>query len=196
MNYKIDLNAPRASWLFKLSQNSFGKQKWQPRFFILLDNEIRYYRDEYSDQPSQILHLSNISQVIPLLDRPCTFRLEPTFKNNDTKPWTIECTSQKEMEVWVESIHHRLSLTPVFESNTFITPTPSISSSSIHPFFSSMKIKKSMKNSLSTPIKSNHHSLHLSSSTHSISSLSRRRMIVPTTTTTSTTTSVHPLDLS
>ncbi|CAO3640132.1 unnamed protein product [Cunninghamella blakesleeana] len=186
MNYKIDPIAPRAAWLFKLSQNSFGKQKWQARFFILLDNEIRYYRDEYSDQPSHILHLSNISQVIPLLDRPNTFRLEPTLKDSYTKPWTIECTSKEEMELWVESIHHRLSLTPIFEPNTFITPKKTLSSS-IHPFFTASK-KRSINPSISTPVKPNHH--HLNHYVSPTSSLSRRGVVLPTST------SVHPLDLS
>ncbi|KAI8063903.1 hypothetical protein BC940DRAFT_321397 [Gongronella butleri] len=141
MAQSIDFDAPRAAWLFKLSHGFGGKPKWNPRFFILLDNELRCYRDEHAESPSQILHLSDIGQVIPLLDRANTFRLEPSYRSftlpgggsgssammmtrssstrglgagGFSKPWTIECSSQQEMAIWYECLRHRLERTPVF----------------------------------------------------------------------------------
>ncbi|KAI8341969.1 hypothetical protein BC941DRAFT_466866 [Chlamydoabsidia padenii] len=189
MNYTIDLNAPRAAWLFKMTQTSFGRLKWLPRYFILLDTEIRYYKDEYTDTPSQILHLSDVGQIIPLMDRPNTFRLEPSLYQNNTnsKPWTIECSSHQEMELWFKSIQHRLSLAPVFGPSSFLSNIHHHQQkkySSHHHFF-----RKSLKSSSSTPVIPSY------SSCTPIPSLSqqRRGVIIPPSPEVST--SLHPLDL-
>ncbi|KAI8081411.1 uncharacterized protein BX664DRAFT_340336 [Halteromyces radiatus] len=188
MNNKMDLDAPRAAWLFKMSQTSFGRLKWAPRYFILLDTELRYYRDEHTETPSQVLHLSDVGQIIPLMDRPNTFRLEPSLRQSTgtIKPWTIECSSHHEMELWYKSIQHRLSLAPVFSPPSFL-PNKRLSHS--HHFF-----KKALKPSSSTPIMPSHISYI------PVPSLSqqRRGVIIPYSSSSpepEPSTSLHPLDL-
>ncbi|CAO3595703.1 unnamed protein product [Absidia cylindrospora] len=203
MDYTTDLDAPRAAWLFKMTHTSFGRIKWAPRYFILLDTEIRYYKDEYTDTPSQVLHLSNVRQIIPLMDRPNTFRLEPTLDSyaKMKQPLTIECSSHDEMELWYKCIHHRLSLAPVFSPPSFSFPSKKRSAhhhhhqnhnrhqQNLHHFF-----KKSLKSSSSTPTIPSH------TSYVPIPSLSqqRRGVIIPTSLlppSPAPSTSLHPLDL-
>ncbi|ORX45856.1 PH-domain-containing protein [Hesseltinella vesiculosa] len=148
MPLPLDLDAPRAAWLFKMSHGFAGKAKWHPRFFILLDTELRCYKDEHAESPSQTLHLSEIKQVIPLMDRPNTFRLEPTlaYKQRQNKPWTIECSSHHEMALWYECLQHRIKLTPIFEP-------PVCTRSSRSHYFLTLRRKKqpTITPSFSTP---------------------------------------------
>lgn len=46
--YTSAYNTPMAGWLAKMTPLPFGKSRWQDRFFVLLDTELRYYKDEVS----------------------------------------------------------------------------------------------------------------------------------------------------
>ncbi|KAI9026418.1 hypothetical protein CLU79DRAFT_741663 [Phycomyces nitens] len=118
-------DAPRAGRLSKLSVCPFGRPRWQSRFFVLLNSELRYYKNEHAESPSSILNLSDIDQLVlaPTPSRPFCFRLEPVLntvsplaadskKEKNTKqqrPWTLECQSEIEMDLWVAAIHCRLA---------------------------------------------------------------------------------------
>lgn len=38
--------APVAGWLTKMISLPFGRSRWISRFFVLLDSELRFYKDE------------------------------------------------------------------------------------------------------------------------------------------------------
>lgn len=124
------------------------------------------------------------------MDRPNTFRLEPSLyqHNANSKPWTIECSSHQEMELWFNSIHHRLSLAPVFNPPPFLPAINQKKCSSHHHFF-----KKTLKSSSSTPIIPTHATY---TPIPSLSQL-RRGVIIPSSPppTPEASTSLHPLDL-
>ncbi|KAK4509330.1 uncharacterized protein ATC70_007681 [Mucor velutinosus] len=107
--------APLSGWLQKLtSTNAFGASRWQSRYFVLLDSEMRYYKDEHSVAASRTVNLGDISKVIMTSspNHPYSFRLEPTLyaqhSKNQKKIWTMECKSATELELWVSAINYRL----------------------------------------------------------------------------------------
>ncbi|CAO3607890.1 unnamed protein product [Mucor fragilis] len=107
---------PLSGWLQKLTTtNAFGASRWQTRYFVLLDSEMRYYKDEHSVTASRTVNLGDISKVIMTSspNHPYSFRLEPTLyaqhhAKNQKKTWTMECKSATELELWVSAINYRL----------------------------------------------------------------------------------------
>lgn len=110
---------PRSGWLNKLStNNAFGSSRWQSRYFVLLDSELRYYKDEHYVTASRTLNLGDIAKVtvINLTNRKYCFKLEPTLyyqhhhatTKYSRKIWTIECQSETELESWVAALDLRL----------------------------------------------------------------------------------------
>lgn len=132
---------PRSGWLNKLStSNAFGTSRWQSRYFVLLDSEMRYYKDEHSATASRTINLRDIAKVIPTTsssNRPYCFRLEPTLyyqsqhssatRKSQRKMWIMECQSDYELEAWVSAINLRLSKLCFDEEdhqlNEIISPT-------------------------------------------------------------------------
>ncbi|KAL0094922.1 hypothetical protein J3Q64DRAFT_1845265 [Phycomyces blakesleeanus] len=118
-------DAPRAGRLSKLTVCPFGRPRWQSRFFVLLNSELRYYKNEHAETPSSILNLNDVDQLVlaPTPSHPFCFRLEPILntvspvgsdskKDKSTKqqrPWSLECQSEIEMDLWVSAIHCRLA---------------------------------------------------------------------------------------
>lgn len=104
--------SPTAGWLSKMVSLPFGRSRWISRFFVLLDSELRFYKDEHSESSSQVLNLRQIAQVIPAstLQHPYCFRLEPKQQQRDhvLRPWIIECKSEIDMESWVSAIKSRI----------------------------------------------------------------------------------------
>lgn len=109
---------PCSGWLSKLSSNNrFGTSRWQSRYFILLDTELRYYKDQHSITASRTINLRDIARVVitDLPNHPFTFRLEPTLyyqrhqSSKKQKNWAIECHTEFELEAWVAAINLRLS---------------------------------------------------------------------------------------
>ncbi|KAI9266438.1 hypothetical protein BDA99DRAFT_570852 [Phascolomyces articulosus] len=110
-NNNTTATTPRAGWLSKLSQ-SYGignKQRWQTRFFILLDTELRCYKNEHSQTPSSVIDLHAICQPVVMTSsingQAHCFRLEPTTREgNHNRPLTIACQSAQELSVWVAAL--------------------------------------------------------------------------------------------
>ncbi|KAI7895529.1 uncharacterized protein EV154DRAFT_599133 [Mucor mucedo] len=104
---------PVAGWLTKMIPLPFGRSRWISRFFVLLDSELRFYKDEHSDTASQILNLRSVCQVIPAptTQRPFCFRLEPQKYTigSMSRPWIIECKSETDMENWIAAIQSRIT---------------------------------------------------------------------------------------
>lgn len=42
----MNTQLPIAQWLTKLIVLPFGRTRWSSRFFVLLDSELRIYKDE------------------------------------------------------------------------------------------------------------------------------------------------------
>ncbi|KAL9559392.1 hypothetical protein MBANPS3_000467 [Mucor bainieri] len=111
---QYDSFSPAAGWLSKMVSLPFGRSRWISRFFVLLDSELRFYKDEHSESSSQVLNLRQIAQVIPAstLQHPYCFRLEPKQQqqtDHGLRPWIIECKSEIDMEMWVSAIKSRIS---------------------------------------------------------------------------------------
>jgi hypothetical protein len=132
----MTLTTPVAGWLTKMISLPFGRSRWISRYFVLLDSELRFYKDEvrkmsnmskkklllitllflftqHSDSASQIMNLRNICQVIPTptTQHPFCFRLEPQqsyTSDSVTRPWIIECKSEMDMENWISAIQSRI----------------------------------------------------------------------------------------
>lgn len=111
---------PCSGWLNKLStNNTFGTSRWQSRYFVLLDTELRYYKDEHAVHASRTIDLHDIAKVIKLsiTNRKYCFKLEPTLYYQHYHPssattkkvWTIECQSEHELDSWMTAIETRLS---------------------------------------------------------------------------------------
>ncbi|KAI8087033.1 uncharacterized protein B0P05DRAFT_569938 [Gilbertella persicaria] len=88
----------------------FGRTRWISRYFVLLDSELRFYKDEHSDSPVQVLNLRQVYQVIPApnAQHPFCFRLEPSQQGQWIKPWVIECKNEFDMKNWLAAIKNRL----------------------------------------------------------------------------------------
>ncbi|KAI8978611.1 hypothetical protein BDB01DRAFT_799416 [Pilobolus umbonatus] len=106
----IDVFSPIAGWLNKMVSLPFGRSRWISKFFVLLDSELRYYKDEHGETPSHILDLKRICQVIPTPtpQRPFCFRLEPLQSESSFRPWIIECQSEVDMTMWISAIQSRI----------------------------------------------------------------------------------------
>ncbi|RCI03443.1 hypothetical protein CU098_004435 [Rhizopus stolonifer] len=104
--------APRSGWLLKLTSNTFCASRWQSRYFVLLDSEMRYYKDEHSTNASRTISLRDIAKVTLTNspNHPHCFRLEPI--TDKQKVWTIACQSEYELKAWVSAIKLRLSNLP------------------------------------------------------------------------------------
>ncbi|CAO3633026.1 unnamed protein product [Mucor fragilis] len=131
-----DSFSPAAGWLSKMVSLPFGRSRWISRFFVLLDSELRFYKDEHSESSSQVLNLRQIAQVIPAptLQHPYCFRLEPKQYQQQAdhalRPWIIECKSEIDMEMWVSAIKSRISkYSPV--SSPLLRPAPQTHRSTI-----------------------------------------------------------------
>ncbi|CAO3648552.1 unnamed protein product [Mucor hiemalis] len=108
---------PLSGWLNKLTTaKTFSGSRWQSRYFVLLDSEMRYYKGEHSITASRTINLRDVSKVVNVSyqNRAHCFKLEPTLyyqsqhPKGEKKVWTIECQSQHELESWVDAINNRL----------------------------------------------------------------------------------------
>ncbi|KAI9244110.1 hypothetical protein BDA99DRAFT_566362 [Phascolomyces articulosus] len=108
-------NAPLAGWLAKLISLPLGRTRWQYRYFVLLDSELRFYKDEHSDSASHVLNLSSVSDIIQLAlpNHSFCIRLEPRLTAR-SKPWTLACSSQVDLEMWTHALQKRLARSTTF----------------------------------------------------------------------------------
>ncbi|CAO0789657.1 unnamed protein product [Mucor circinelloides] len=119
--------SPAAGWLSKMVSLPFGRSRWISRFFVLLDSELRFYKDEHSESSSQVLNLRQIAQIIPAstLQHPYCFRLEPKQQQREhgLRPWIIECKSEIDMEMWMAAIKSRINKYSPASSPLLLPPT-------------------------------------------------------------------------
>ncbi|KAI8967138.1 hypothetical protein BDF20DRAFT_901891 [Mycotypha africana] len=116
----MSTTTPFSGWLQKLTtKNTFVASRWQSRLFVLLDTELRYYKDEHAATASKTIDLREVARVKtithPHHQHLYCFRLEPLTKKQ--KAWTIACKSKEELDAWVSAIHLRLA------SSSTTTPT-------------------------------------------------------------------------
>ncbi|KAI9496847.1 hypothetical protein BDB00DRAFT_869077 [Zychaea mexicana] len=106
-------NAPLAGWLAKLTTLPLGRTRWQHRFFVLLDSELRFYKDEHADSATHVLNLRHVRDVvqIALPNHSFCIRLQPCSPTvtTKTKPWTLACSSQVDLETWIRALQKRLT---------------------------------------------------------------------------------------
>ncbi|OBZ81861.1 hypothetical protein A0J61_10090 [Choanephora cucurbitarum] len=141
---------PVAGWLTKMTPLPFGRVRWVSKYFVLLDSEIRFYKDEHSETPSQVMNLRQVYQVIraPTPQHPFCFRLEPKKQQQSIKPWIVECKDEFDMESWMSAIEERIlkhsptsssfdkklkRLPSVVSVNTIIATSPAIYRSPVLP---------------------------------------------------------------
>ncbi|KAI8085018.1 uncharacterized protein BX664DRAFT_338344 [Halteromyces radiatus] len=139
-------SSPKAAWLQKMTL-TMGRTRWQSRFFVLLDTEIRYYKDEHAAVPNNIWSLRDVSRVqqIPMMGYRYCLSLDPVAvttsysrggtKKTHRKPLILGFTSAIEMHTWLGCIQNRLdrlitSSSSSSSSNTLAVPQASTSSSS------------------------------------------------------------------
>ncbi|KAI7852164.1 hypothetical protein BDC45DRAFT_514482 [Circinella umbellata] len=108
-NTMTDTNTLLAGWLSKLTTLSFGRTQWQYCYFMLLDSEFRFYKDEHADLASHVLNLRNVKRIIrlELPNRSFCIRLEPD-STAEKNPWTLACSSQADLETWIYALQKRL----------------------------------------------------------------------------------------
>ncbi|KAI8365855.1 hypothetical protein EDC96DRAFT_481215 [Choanephora cucurbitarum] len=141
---------PVAGWLTKMIPLPFGRARWASKYFVLLDSELRFYKDEHSETPSQVMNLRQVYQVIraPTPQHPFCFRLEPKKQQQSIKPWVVECKNEFDMESWMSAIEERIlrhsptsssfdkklkRLPSVVSVNTIIATSPAIYRSPVLP---------------------------------------------------------------
>ncbi|KAI7852162.1 hypothetical protein BDC45DRAFT_607649 [Circinella umbellata] len=102
-------NAPLAGWLAKLKTLPLGRSRWRYFYFVLLDSELRFYKDEHAYSASRILDLKNVSKItqLALPNHSFCIRLEPS-STQKSKPWTLACSSQADLEAWTCALQKRL----------------------------------------------------------------------------------------
>ncbi|KAG2208218.1 hypothetical protein INT47_006073 [Mucor saturninus] len=135
----IQTTSPKSGWLNKLTtNNTFGASRWQARYFVLLDSELRYYKDEHTATASRTINLRDISKVIitESVNRHYCFKLEPTlyYQNKHLatikthkKIWTMQCKTEYELQSWIAAINLRLSKLCFDEEDTISTSVRSLS---------------------------------------------------------------------
>ncbi|KAI9252618.1 hypothetical protein BY458DRAFT_522858 [Sporodiniella umbellata] len=94
---------PIAQWLSKQITLPFGRSRWSPRFFVLLDNELLIYKDELTEHLSHTIHLSRISSVS--VQKTDCFQLN--FVDQE-RPMVIQCKSEKELNKWTRAVKERM----------------------------------------------------------------------------------------
>ncbi|KAI7882413.1 PH-domain-containing protein [Lichtheimia hyalospora FSU 10163] len=148
--YSSAYDTPMAGWLAKMTPLPFGRSRWQDRFFVLLDTELRYYKDDHVVSPSGILNLRQIRGAVAMAvdQQSYCIRLEP-HREAHIKPWTIACKSSIDLQTWLDVLRQRLDrLVPLISpspdtASTMITTITATSSISLkRPSFSWLRKQK------------------------------------------------------
>ncbi|KAI9314509.1 hypothetical protein BX666DRAFT_1967436 [Dichotomocladium elegans] len=101
--------APLAGELSKMTLLPFGRTRWHSRYFVLLDSQLRIYKDEHAVSPTSFLDLSQIRGAVAISvdSHLYCIRLEPR-SDARAKPLTVACSSQKELEMWLKALRIRI----------------------------------------------------------------------------------------
>ncbi|CEI95936.1 hypothetical protein RMCBS344292_10110 [Rhizopus microsporus] len=151
------MNYPIAGWLCKLNSLPFKRSRWVSRYFILLESELRCYKDEFTATPSHILDLHEILQITIYSQRPFTFKLETVDQD---KPWIIACDSRHDMVKWMKAIEYKMTpVSPIridersISPDVYRVPTLSLRCTNLTPQDQSKKVSLlKRRNKTLTPI--------------------------------------------
>ncbi|KAI8889847.1 hypothetical protein K501DRAFT_328965 [Backusella circina FSU 941] len=110
-----------AGMLAKMIPLPFGRSRWVSRYFVLLDSELRLYKDPHTETPSQTLNLHKINQVMAITTTP---QRPHCLQLGEEKPWIIDCGSDKVMEDWIFAIQSRIARYPLKSMSLPNTPNP------------------------------------------------------------------------
>ncbi|KAI8063275.1 hypothetical protein BC940DRAFT_349139 [Gongronella butleri] len=123
-----------AAWIKKLTW-TMGKSRWQSRYFVLLDTELRYYKDEHATTPSAIISLMDIERVEVVCVAGCRYcvRLCPSGTSvRKGKPLVMRFDAAIELSTWFHAIQAKrpvkktIAMPPACLASSF---APSMSSS-------------------------------------------------------------------
>ncbi|ORZ26136.1 hypothetical protein BCR42DRAFT_486186 [Absidia repens] len=115
------MSSPKAAWL-KKKTCTMGRTRWQSRFFVLLENELRYYKDEHAVTPKYIWNLREMTEI-KQEEAMCCLSLKPRSSSDRHKSLMLQFPSRIEMQEWLDHLADRFQLSP--------TPLPLPRSSSL-----------------------------------------------------------------
>ncbi|CAO3599763.1 unnamed protein product [Absidia cylindrospora] len=115
------MSSPKAAWL-KKKTCTMGRTRWQSRFFVLLETELRYYKDEHAVTPKYIWNLREMTDI-KQDETMCCLSLEPRSSRGRHKSLMLQFPSRIEMQEWLDHLVDRCLLSP--------TPLPPSRSSSL-----------------------------------------------------------------
>ncbi|KAG1438668.1 hypothetical protein G6F56_012565 [Rhizopus delemar] len=123
----MNTQLPIAQWLTKLIVLPFGRTRWSSRFFVLLDSELRIYKDELTEHLSQTITLDNIRAIFEYEEKSHCFQLNLI---DQEKPIVVQCKSESELNKWMRAIENRMVVTqyPKCKTNSVFIDESSIDS--------------------------------------------------------------------
>ncbi|KAI7874145.1 hypothetical protein K492DRAFT_211743 [Lichtheimia hyalospora FSU 10163] len=97
----------REGWLYKLSWLNIHKT-WRRRYFVLKDNELRYYKQPNDVKPAGVIELKHYRKVIkhPVKQSPYAFRIESRCRHHLNQ--LLYAENGMEGQVWMEMIQAHL----------------------------------------------------------------------------------------
>ncbi|CDH53099.1 predicted protein [Lichtheimia corymbifera JMRC:FSU:9682] len=97
----------REGWLYKLSWLNIHKT-WRRRYFVLKDNELRYYKQPNDVKPAGVIELKHYRKVSkhPVKQSPYAFRIESRCRHHLNQ--LLYAENGMEGQVWMEMIQAHL----------------------------------------------------------------------------------------
>lgn len=97
----------REGWLYKLSWLNIHKT-WRKRYFVLKDNELRYYKQPSDVKPAGVIELKHYRKVSkhPVKQSPYAFRIESRCRHHLNQ--LLYAENGIEGQVWMEMIQAHL----------------------------------------------------------------------------------------
>ncbi|CAO3646716.1 unnamed protein product [Cunninghamella blakesleeana] len=110
---------PKSAYLQKMT-TIMGKTIWQTRYFVLLETELRYYKDEHEAVPNNIISLRDIYSMkeMPMIHQRYCLSLEPNLGSKRSKSLILGFTEKIELEAWMDAIQSRLNKIISFSTTT------------------------------------------------------------------------------
>lgn len=101
-----------------IKQGSRNKQKWYPRYFILKENKLYYFKSKEKDEgekSSKFINLSNCSISRAESKNKPPFSLE-IIEKKTKNVYYIAAKSEKELDGWMSAIHTASKFSPSFSA--------------------------------------------------------------------------------
>ncbi|ORX52694.1 hypothetical protein DM01DRAFT_1408031 [Hesseltinella vesiculosa] len=118
-----------AAWLKKWTL-TMGRSRWQSRYFVLLDTELRYYKDEHAATPSSTVNLNDIErvEVISVAGYRYCLQLCPKCTVRKGKPLILQFSAAIDLSSWYHAIQAKRPLKKKTIQSTSPSPTSPFSS--------------------------------------------------------------------